>query len=155
MCVRRWAPHHYGLNCSLKRLRTPRFFDDTSAHSTTLLISERDPPLLGRHCIGYARARPPRAKSRVLCQEISIRQGQSSHQLLYLQAQFVIHQKLNHLWSAFLKKQGRIYGIRCVLAGTDSSFGKKMALLHGFNSCVTDGPTDGPTDGRTDGHTLL
>ena len=32
--------------------------------------------------------------------------------------------------------------IRCVLARTDSNFGKKRAYLHGFNSCVTDGRTD-------------
>ena len=29
----------------------------------------------------------------------------------------------------------------------------KTALLHDFNSCVTDGPTDGPTDGQTDRRT--
>ena len=40
-----------------------------------------------------------------------------------------------------------------------SQFWSKTALLHDFNSCVTDRRTDGRTDGwtdrRTDGHTLL
>ena len=53
---------------------------------------------------------------------------------------------------AYTNKAGYT-AIRCVLAGTDSSFGQKSALLHGFNSCVMDGPTDGRTDGRTDGPT--
>ena len=50
-----------------------------------------------------------------------------------------------------IEKQGRIHGIRCVLARTDSSFGRKRH----FCMVSTDGPTDGQTDGRIVGRTYF
>ena len=50
------------------------------------------------------------------------------------------------------KEQGRIHGIRCVLARNASNFGRKR---HFCRISTRVWPTDGPTDGRTDGHTLL
>ena len=54
------------------------------------------------------------------------------------------------------KKQGRLHGKRCVLAGTDSSFGQKRHFsMVSTRVWRTYGWTDGWTDGRTDGQTLL
>ena len=57
---------------------------------------------------------------------------------------FLLKKNILNMRRILYSEQGRLHGIRYVLARTDS------ALLHGLNLCVTDGRMDGRMDTPSD-----